>query len=126
MPAVRVLVVEDHPDTAQGIKRYLELTGHRVEVASDVKSALDLAVTFDFEVLVCDLMLPDGTGWELMETLCKQRPVRGIAFSAYGEPEDLARSKAYGFAEHIVKGSSAETLVGAISRLAGAQAQAAN
>ncbi len=124
MPAARVLVVEDHPATARGLKRYLELTGHRVEVASDIKSALHLAATVDFEALVCDLMLPDGTGWELMETLSEQWPVRGIAFSAYGEREDLERSKAAGFAEHIVKGSSAETLVAAISRLAGSQAQA--
>ncbi|MGI8431848.1 MAG: response regulator [Chthoniobacterales bacterium] len=124
MAAVRVLVVEDHPATAQGLKKYLELTGHQVEVASDVKSGLHLAATFDFEVLVCDLMLPDGTGWELMEKLGKQRPVRGIAFSAYGGPEDLQRSEAAGFAEHIVKGSSPETLVAAISRLAAAQARA--
>ncbi len=69
-------------------------------------------------MLVCDLNLPDGTGWELMEKLRAKSPVRGIIFSAFDEPELVARSKAVGFAEHVVKGTTPETLLAAVDRLA--------
>ncbi|HEX8679914.1 MAG TPA: response regulator, partial [Chthoniobacterales bacterium] len=114
----RVFVVEDHPATARGLKVFLELAGYSVEIATDKKSALALAAQMHFDVLVCDLSLPDGTGWELMETLRKTNPMRGIAFSAFDEPEHVARSKAAGFDEHVVKGTTPETLLAVIDRVA--------
>ena len=115
---LRVFVVEDHPATARGLKMFLELSGYSVETAGDVRSALKLAANSEFDVLLCDLNLPDGTGWELMERLCKKRSVAGVAYSAFDEPEHIARSKAAGFAEHVVKGTTPETIVAAIDRVA--------
>jgi len=118
MGKVLILVVEDHPATAQALKRFLELGDYQVEIAPDMQSALKLAPSFHFDVLVCDLNLPDGTGWDLMKRLCEDRPVRGVAFSAFNEPEHVERSKAAGFLEHVVKGSTPEILVSAIVRAA--------
>ena len=115
---LRVFVVEDHPATARGLKMFLELSGYSVDLATDVRSALKFAANNDFDVLLCDLNLPDGTGWDLMERLCKNGTVAGVAYSAFDEPEHIARSKAAGFAEHVVKGTTPETLVAAIDRLA--------
>jgi CheY-like chemotaxis protein len=114
---LRVFVVEDHPATARGLKMFLELSGYSVETAGDVRSALKLAAKTEFDVLLCDLNLPDGTGWELMERLCKKRPIAGVAYSAFDEPEHIARSKAAGFAEHVVKGTTPETIVAALRRV---------
>ena len=97
---------------------FLELSGYSVDLATDVRSALKFAANNDFDVLLCDLNLPDGTGWDLMERLCKNGTVAGVAYSAFDEPEHIARSKAAGFAEHVVKGTTPETLVAAIDRLA--------
>jgi len=97
---------------------FLELSGYSVQMAVDVRSALKLADKIAFDVLLCDLNLPDGTGWELMERLCKKRPVAGVAYSAFDEPEHISRSKLAGFAEHVVKGTTPETLVAAIDRIA--------
>lgn len=120
MPAAKlcVFVVEDHPATARGLKMFLELSGYSVEMATDVRSALKLAEEIDFDVLLCDLNLPDGTGWELMERLRKKAPVAGVAYSAFDEPEHIARSKDAGFAAHVIKGTTPETLVAAIGRIA--------
>jgi DNA-binding response OmpR family regulator len=116
--AYRVFVVEDHAATARGLKVFLELAGYIVTIATDLRSALAIAEKASFDVLVCDLNLPDGTGWELMETLRKKAPVRGIVFSAFDEPEHVARSKRAGFDEHVVKGTTPETLLAAIDRVA--------
>jgi DNA-binding response OmpR family regulator len=116
---LRILVVEDHPMTARGLKMFLQLEDYEVKIAGDVKSALKEASTFKFDLLVCDLSLPDGTGWDLMKTLSQQAPVRGIAFSAFDEPQHRAQSKDAGFLEHIVKGSTPEELLAAIARAFG-------
>jgi CheY-like chemotaxis protein len=89
---------------------YLETVGYAVTVAVDVASALETANGSAFDLLICDLSLPDGTGWDLMKKLSSKRPVRGIAFTASGGPEDIARSERAGFIRHIVKGCSAEEL----------------
>ena len=81
-PKLCVFVVEDHPATARGLKMFLELSGYAVEMASDLKSALKVAQKINFDVLLCDLNLPDGTGWDLMERLRKKGPVNGVAYSA--------------------------------------------
>ena len=116
MRKVRVVVVEDHPATARGLKMFLEVSGYAVEIADSMRSALQRAETLEFDVLLCDLSLPDGDGWQLMERLSARQPVTGIAFSAFNEPEHLARSKAAGFVEHVVKGSTSEALIAAIER----------
>ena|SRR5437016_934452 len=119
----RVFVVEDHPSTAQAVKRFLEVSGYRVEVAGDVKSALRLARTKRFDVLVCDLHLPDGTGWDLLKKLSRRRPVPAIAFSALDGLEDRRRSKEAGFVEHVAKGSDADKLVDIIKRVTQGKAE---
>jgi CheY-like chemotaxis protein len=112
----RVFIVEDHPATARALKTYLEVCGYGVEVASDVKSALRASEQKQFDVLVCDLHLPDGTGWELMRQLNALGGMRGVAFSALDGPEDRRRSKEAGFVEHVAKGSNPDTLLAAIDR----------
>jgi DNA-binding response OmpR family regulator len=115
-PKARVFVVEDHPMTARGIKMFLELSGYAVETVNTMEAALRMAPTATFDVLLCDLNLPDGTGWDLMVQLRKRVAVRGVAYSAFDEQEHVARSRAAGFMEHVVKGATPEELVAAIDR----------
>jgi DNA-binding response OmpR family regulator len=114
MAKTRILVVEDHPNTARALTMYLETQGFTVKVAEDVASALETAKPGAFDLLICDLGLPDGTGWELMRKLSARGPVRGIAYTASGSDEDIAKSKRVGFSNHLVKGCSTEELTAAI------------
>jgi CheY-like chemotaxis protein len=118
MPASkgRVFVVEDHAMTARGVKSYLELCGYEVDLASTIAAALKHAEKNSFDVMLCDINLPDGTGWELLSKLRKTKAVSAIAYSAYNEPEQVSRSKAAGFIDHVVKGATPEDLVSAIER----------
>src|SRR5215211_5673452 len=101
--SLAILVVEDHANTAQSIQRYLRLRGYRVHVAPDVRSARALASSVKFDLLLSDIGLPDGNGWELLEELCTDRSIRAIAMSGYDTDADRARSKAAGFLEHLAK-----------------------
>ena len=97
-----ILLVEDHADTRHAIRMCLELEGHSVIEAYDVKSAL-AAAEAPFELLLCDIGLPDGDGWTLLKTLSKKRGITAVAVSGYCSPADIARSKAAGFVAHLAK-----------------------
>jgi CheY-like chemotaxis protein len=102
-PKLRILVVEDQADTAYGLKMYFSEKGHDVRVAMNMRSALALAAEKPFDILLSDLTLPDGNGWDLLRQLRSQGPVRAIAISGYNSAEDLARSEAAGFLMHLAK-----------------------
>ena len=89
---IRLIVVEDHADTAEGLKRFLSAIGYQVFVATDMASAVSLSSSVQFDVLLSDLGLPDGSGWDLLKQLSAERRIRAIAFSGYNSPADRQRS----------------------------------
>jgi CheY-like chemotaxis protein len=112
----RLIVVEDHAQTAEGLKKFLTAVGYKVFVATDMTSALTLASAVEFDVLLSDLGLPDGSGWELLKRLSSERRIRAIAFSGYNSPDDRKRSAEAGFLEHLAKPLAPDQLCAAISR----------
>ena len=115
---LRLIVVEDHAESADGLKKFLSTVGYRVFVATDMTSALSLASAVEFDVLLSDLALPDGNGWELLKRLSAERQIRAIAFSGHNSADDLQRSAEAGFIEHIPKPLCPERLCAAIDRAA--------
>ena len=116
-PRMRLLLVEDHLDTARTISRLLRAAGFAVTTATDVASASAAASKEPFDVLVSDLGLPDGDGYEIMRRIRAIRSVPGIAMSGYGMNEDRRRSQEAGFTEHLVKPIDLPQLVAAIRRV---------
>jgi CheY-like chemotaxis protein/anti-sigma regulatory factor (Ser/Thr protein kinase) len=99
----RILLVEDHEDTNRSLTNLLRRRGYHVQPAVSVRSALDLAEQEQFDVLISDIGLPDGTGIELIKTLHSQRPLFGIALTGYGMEDDIQKSYDSGFNHHLVK-----------------------
>ena len=101
--SLHILVVENHQDTLDAMKMFLDLRGHTTETAGTMKAALDAAVENTFDLVITDIGLPDGDGWELMRQLRERGPVRAVAMSGYGWKEDLEKSRAAGFEAHLLK-----------------------
>jgi two-component system CheB/CheR fusion protein len=118
---LRVLLVEDHPDTREVLARLLANANYAVKTASSVAAALQLAAAEPFDVVVSDLGLPDGTGYELMKQLREHHGMRGIALSGYGMREDQRQSREVGFLHHIVKPVNVSQLVAVIQRIVSGQ-----
>ena len=117
---LRILLVEDHGDTAELLSAVLEFAGHAVEHAADVENALVAAARGGFDLLVSDLGLPDRSGLDLMRELRGRGvTVPGIALSGYGQEHDIQASRAAGFTEHLVKPAEPRLLLEAISRVVG-------
>ena len=118
-PQLRLLVVEDHADTLRALQRLLRGAGFAVIPAFDVATALATAEREPFDVLVSDVGLPDGDGYEIMRRIRETRGVPGVAMSGYGMDADMRRSHEAGFAEHLVKPIDMAQLIAAIRRVAG-------
>lgn len=115
---LRILLVEDNPDTLRVMARLLGNRGHEVTTAGGVVAALEAWRGRDFDLVVSDIGLPDGSGLELMRRLRQERPVRGIALSGYGMEQDLRRSAEAGFAAHLTKPVEFRRLEAVISEVA--------
>ncbi len=100
---MRILLVEDHDDTNRSLTRLLQRRGYDVQSASTIDSALTLADQEDFDVLISDIGLPDGSGTELMAKLQADQPIFGIALTGFGMEDDVRRSREVGFNHHLVK-----------------------
>ena len=81
---LRVLLVENHADTREFLTSMLEGLGYTVIVAASMANALRAAARSGCDVLISDIGLPDGDGWELLNRLNLPRPMYAIAMSGYG------------------------------------------
>jgi signal transduction histidine kinase/CheY-like chemotaxis protein len=100
---LRILLIEDHEDTRVVFQAILRQKGHAVESVATGEAALELAANQSFDLVICDLGLPDLSGTELMAILRERYSLRGIALSGYGMEEDIRRSKSAGFDYHLTK-----------------------
>jgi CheY-like chemotaxis protein len=121
---LRILLVEDHNDTAQILGRLLESEGHQVKIATNVGDALKLSNEGPMDLIISDLGLPDGSGYDLMTQVRPKlsAPIPAIALSGYGAESDIKRSREYGFAEHITKPVDFGRLLRAIDQVVGSVA----
>ena len=111
MHSLRVFLVENHEDTVRYMQLYLEQLSYKVTVAADMASALREIPASRCDVLISDIGLPDGDGWQLMEKLGDRRPQFAIAMSGYGTVNDQRRSRAAGYDHHLVKPFAPDALV---------------
>ena len=100
---LRIFVVENHTDTLKYLSMYLEAIGHTVACAKTMAQALESLPSSGCDVLISDIGLPDGDGWELLRTVQLTHPIYAIAMSGFGMNADHARSKTAGYRHHLLK-----------------------
>jgi CheY-like chemotaxis protein len=112
----KILIVEDHADTAQIFATLLRRAGHAVEVAGGYRHALEVAKAAVPEIMVCDIGLPDGDGCDLLRELHQQYNIAGIAVTGYIQEADRQRYLSAGFSQVVPKPCSFQELEAAIVR----------
>ena len=113
-----ILLVDDHEDTVRSLMLLLKRRGFQVKTATDIAQAVEMFSQESFDVLVSDMGLPDGSGLDLLPGLATPPRCGGIMVSGFGNEEDLERSRAVGYGEHLVKPVDINELEAAIRRLA--------
>jgi CheY-like chemotaxis protein len=104
---IRILVVDDNEDAADSLAQALRLSGHQVEVAYSGLSALAWVRSLQPDVVVCDLGMPEITGYDFALAVRREsaRPIRLVAHSGYARPDEVSRCIECGFDAHVAKPS---------------------
>ncbi|HEU0208421.1 MAG TPA: response regulator [Candidatus Udaeobacter sp.] len=101
--SLRILLVEDHSDTLEALSRLLNHFGHEISTADNARSALDMISSKEFDVVLCDIALPDGSGYDVVAEAKRKAPVKAVALSGLAERDDIERGKKAGFDFHLAK-----------------------
>jgi PAS domain S-box-containing protein len=100
---VKILLVEDNPDSLRALAMSLSLLGYEVRPADSLRTALAAADNEGYDLIVSDLELGDGTGVDLLRLLGQGRAVPAIALTGYGSEEDRKICLEGGFEMHLIK-----------------------
>ena len=101
--SLRILVVEDHGDTRRTLARLLKHFGHDISVAEDTQQALKILRSKTLDVVLSDIGLPDGSGYDVISEAKKNQDVTGIALTGFGTEQDIKNTKKAGFDFHLTK-----------------------
>src|SRR3989442_2169401 len=100
----RILVIEDNPDLAYGLRNNLEIEGYDVEVAKDGTRGLSRARTANPDLVVLDLMLPGMDGFRVLRALREDgHSVPVLILTARGEEADKVRGLRLGADDYVTK-----------------------
>jgi PAS domain S-box-containing protein len=122
LAGLRVLVVDDDPDTLEVLETVLEQEGASVTAASSAREAFERLEGERPDVLVSDLAMPGEDGYRLIEKI-RQVPVASsipaVALTAYARPEDREAALRAGYQAHVAKPVEPGELTHEVARLAG-------
>jgi CheY-like chemotaxis protein len=110
----RVLIVDDHGDTADTTSVLLKMEGHEVQCAYDGLAAIELAKLFRPEIVLLDVAMPGLDGYAVaraLRALQDWQPARLVAVTGWAREEDKNAAMAAGFDLHLPKPVRLETLL---------------
>ena len=114
---LRILLVEDDPDTGDLLHELLCEAGYQVRMVRTAQAAL-AAELGDIDLVLSDIGLPDGSGLDVMRSLRARRNLKGIALSGYGTEADIRASREAGFDVHLTKPIEVDGLLQMIDEVA--------
>jgi two-component system CheB/CheR fusion protein len=116
---VRILTVDDSDDTREVLAILLGLQGAEVIGVGSAREALDAVEKARFDVIICDISLPDGNGYELMRAI---RALDGgeapaIAMTGFDSDEAKRSASEAGYQHHLTKPVDFDQLLGLLTGL---------
>jgi PAS domain S-box-containing protein len=119
----RILLVEDHEPTRIALTHLLNRRKFRVSSAGCSAEALKICTREQFDLVISDIGLPDGSGNDVMIKLRDSYGLKGIALTGYGMEQDIERSLAAGFVSHLIKPVNVQALEKALGVFFATEAQ---
>jgi DNA-binding NtrC family response regulator len=121
----RVLLIDDDPGVSEVIGLLLEREGYRVERAGSVKAAIERIPAAEFELVVTDLKLPDGTGLDVIAAVRSRRPRLPIMMiTSYSSVESAIAALRGGAVDYVIKPFNNDEFLRAVARALNRRRQA--
>ena len=106
LSGLRLLVVDDSPETVASLRDLLESEGAEVSIALSGREALRIAADARFHFVISDISMPEMDGYQLLTNLRNSErgpSVAAIALTGFGRDEDVLQARQAGFDEHLTK-----------------------
>lgn len=101
---MKILIIEDNPDLASGIEKYLSGEGYTCELSATIDQTLQKIELYDYECILLDIMLPDGSGFRILERLKQLNKQEGvIIISAKDSLDDKIKGLGLGADDYLTK-----------------------
>ncbi|HKP13324.1 MAG TPA: ATP-binding protein, partial [Blastocatellia bacterium] len=131
LSGLRVLVVDDEPDTREMLRVMIGKFGAQVKACASSREALSVFNEWPPDVIVSDIEMPDEDGYQLMRRIREFAPTRGgttpaVALTAYARAEDRRRAMSAGYQMHVAKPADPLELALVIARLAASRTDSSN
>lgn len=117
MTRTHVLVVDDEAGLRQLVRLYLEKEGMAVTEAASGRAALEKIAQDNFDLMILDLMMPDGDGWSVARAVCQKMDLPIIMLTARGDEMDRLTGFELGADDYVVKPFSPRELVARVKAL---------
>ncbi len=113
MSKKKILIIDDEVDTLNLLGMTLSLAGYETAKAKDGQTGIALITEFEPDAIILDVMMPDQSGIEVLETIKKlfRAPPPVIIFSARGRIEDMVEGMEAGAFKYLVKPVSRDKLL---------------
>jgi len=114
----KILVIEDEPEMRRNIRTILELEDFNVVAASNGREGLALARTESPDLVLCDVMMPELDGYQVLQGLREEKNTANLPFiflTAKGEKADFRAGMNYGADDYLAKPVSADELLTAVN-----------
>jgi CheY-like chemotaxis protein len=105
-PSLRVLIVDDYPDTAELTSALVAALGYECSIGLSGRAAIDQAALFHPDIVILDIGLPDMTGYEVARTLRARTDTQSLylaAVTGWGDHAAREQAIAAGFDYHALK-----------------------
>ena len=109
-----ILLIEDNIDILENLTEYLELEGYKIITANNGKSGVQLAKVFMPDLIICDTLMPEMNGYEVLSLILKMKNTQNIPFifsTSNSENVDKAKALELGADDYIVKPFDMELLL---------------
>ena len=114
---MNILLIEDTESIIKGLTYSFEKNNYNLTVKTTIKDSKDLINNSDIDLIILDITLPDGNGFELFENTIKSLKVPTIFLTAKDEEDDIVKGLNVGAEDYITKPFSTKELMARVNRI---------
>ena len=111
-----ILLIEDNESISKGLKYSLEENNYNVKIANNIKTAKE-GLKNDIELIILDVSLPDGNGFDFYETYIKEKNIPTIFLTARDSEEDIVNGLNLGAEDYLTKPFSTKELIARMNKI---------